>query len=276
MYWYITTAVAAIMLASLAGTVVTWKIFGTFVMPRLRYLVALAAGVFTVNIYGLLDEVLHEGLTTDSMIAFFVGALLLELMTHLLPHGTHHHHGPHPEHTHRPIDARRMMLGDAVHNIHDGLALVPAFIVSPVVGFGTAAGIFLHEVVQEVSEFFVLKEAGYSDRKALLWNFTVSSTILIGVFLAAWAVSLEEFEHALIAFSAGGFTYVLFRDLLPSIVHHARTERAVRSYILMFLGGVAIMGAVTILVPHHHPEEELPLPEGFELASATSGIVAHG
>jgi zinc and cadmium transporter len=265
MYWYLFISVFSIMLASLAGKLFTWKALGVYILPRIRYLIALAAGVFVVIIYGLVEETLHEGLSTEIVLAFVVGAILLETITRLLPKETHHHHGPHPEHTHSTIDARRMLIGDAVHNIHDGIALVPAFLVSPVVGIGTALGVLLHELVQEVSEFFVLKEAGYSDRKALAWNFAVSSTIVIGVVLASLLASVEAFAHPLVAFSAGGFTYVLFRDLLPSIISHARVEKCPGKYVLMFLVGLGIMLTVSLTVPHEH-EEELPLPEGFGLA----------
>jgi zinc and cadmium transporter len=265
MYWYIGISVLAIMLTSLTGKLFTWQALGSFVMPRLRYLVALAAGVFVVIIYGLVEESLHNGFTTTILIAFVVGAVLLETVTHFLPKDTHHHHGPHPEHSHHQIDARRMMLGDAIHNIHDGLTLVPAFLVSPVVGFGTAAGILLHELVQEVSEFFVLKEAGYSDRKALAWNFIISSTILIGVMLASLLASVEGFAHPLVAFAAGGFTYVLLRDLFPSVISHARSERAVGKYLFMFIIGLVLMGVVTTIIPHEI-EDPLPLPEGFGIA----------
>ena len=160
-----------------------------------------------------------------------------------------------------------MLMGDAVHNIHDGLALVPAFLVSPVVGLGTAAGILLHEIVQEIAEFFVLREAGYSVRKALTWNFIVSGTILIGVGLAVVLVSVEELVHPLVAFSAGSFTYVIGRDLLPSIIRHARLENHYRHYITAFLIGLLLMIGITILVPHDaHEDEEFLVPEGFGIA----------
>jgi len=159
------------------------------------------------------------------------------------------------------------MLVDAVHNVHDGLTLVPAFLVSPVVGFGTAAGILLHEIVQEISEFFILKEAGYTARKALLYNFAVSSTILIGIILATTLVATERFSGPLIAFSAGGFLYVLFRDLAPSIISHARAEKKYLQYGISFCIGFVLMLSVSLFVPHElDHEEEYPLPEGFELA----------
>ena len=67
-------------------------------------------------------------------------------------------------------------MGDAIHNVHDGIILVPAFLVSPVVGFGTALAILFHETVQEIAEFFILLGAGYSIKKALLLNLIVSTT----------------------------------------------------------------------------------------------------
>lgn len=265
--WYIGLSALLIMLASLFGAIFTWKVLNEWLTARLHHLVAVAAGVFSVIIYGLGSEALHEGINSEVVSAFFVGAFLLGAITFLLPKGTHHHHSPHPEHHHTPIDARRMMIGDAIHNIHDGLTLVPAFIVSPVVGFGTAAGVLLHELVQEVSEFFILREAGWSTKRALFWNFVVSSTILVGIVLALILVETEGIGHLLVAFSAGGFTYVLLRDLIPSVISHARSEKRVLSYTLAFLFGLGIMLAVSLAAPHEHHEEEesFPLPEGFWL-----------
>ncbi len=266
MYWYIGISALTIMLASLAGAFFTWRVLGEWLAPRLRYMVAMAAGVFTIIIFGLGEEALHAGLNYEVAGAFMVGALLLEVLTRLIPKGTHHHHGPHPEHHHTPIDARRVMLGDAIHNVHDGLTLVPAFLVSPVVGFGTAAGILLHEVVQEISEFFILREAGWSAKKALIWNFVVSATILVGIGLSLALVEVEEIGHLLVPFAAGGFTYILLRDLLPSIISHAKHERRIFSYALAFMVGLAVMLTVTVVAPHEHEDEDpYPLPEGFGL-----------
>jgi len=268
-YVHISIAALIIMAASLAGKLFTWGLLARFAATRMRLLVATAAGVFTIAIYNLAHEALHEsGLSYSVAGAFVVGMVLLEGMTRLLPKNTHHHHGPHPEHHHSGIDARRMLLGDAVHNVHDGLTLVPAFLLSLPIGYGTALGILLHELVQEVSEFFVLREAGYSVRKALTWNFIVSTTILIGVGIAGALATTDGMERLLIAFSAGAFTYILFRDLAPSIVAHARQERRPLTYLLAFCVGGAAMFGVTTLVPHEHHEEDYPLPSDMGLATA--------
>lgn len=256
-----------IMLASLVGVLFMWKTLGEWLTPRLRYLIALAGGVFTVIIYGLIKEALHEGLSLVVIGSFIFGILLLEIATHLLPKDSHHHHGPCAEHAHGVIDARKMLIMDAVHNIHDGLTLVPAFLVSPVLGFGVAVGIFLHELVQEISIFFILKEAGYSTKKALLWSFIVSTTLLIGVILSATLASYENFALPLVAFSAGGFAYILLRDLLPSIYAHACSENKYKQYAFSFLLGFLLMLSVTVLLPEEHGHlEDFFLPDGFGLA----------
>jgi len=275
MYILLGISVAVIMLASLSGKLFTWHFLERWAAPRLHYLVAFAAGVFIVVITHLLEEVLHEGFTVWSVIAFLLGGVLLEGMTWLLPKGTHHHHGL-QTHGHAVLDARRMLLGDSVHNIHDGLTLVPAFLISPIVGLTTAAGILVHEMVQEVSEFFVLRQAGYSVRKALILNFATSATILIGVVISSILANVETIALLLVPFAAGGFLYVVVRDLVPSIVRHARSEKKVVQYVTAFLIGLCIMSAVSLVAAHgHEEEEEYLVPEGFGIAMHQTEVIGY-
>ena len=218
--------------------------------------------------YGLMTEVIHEGLTSGAIAMFLLGGVLLEIATALLPKNSHHHHHGSCNNNATTIDARRVLIGDAIHNVHDGLILVPAFLVSPVVGIATASGIFLHEIVQEIAEFFILREAGYSTKKALVWNFIVSTTILIGVGFALWFMTALPVVGLLIALSAGGFTYIIIRDIGPSVYQSAKKTKKYTAHSMAILIGALIMFSVTMLLPHgHHHEHEdaYPLPEGFEL-----------
>ena len=273
MHLFIILSALAIMVASLAGAVFTFRVLGDWIAPRMRFLIAFASGVFLVIIYHLLEEALHDGFSYALALSFLLGCLLLVGVKRLLPNETHHHHGIHDDHDHSPLDARRMLVGDAVHNVHDGLILVPAFLVSPVVGFGTALGIFLHELVQEISEFFVLREAGYSVKKALVWNFIVSATILIGVGIALLLTEVGEVAHLLVSFSAGAFFYVVFFDLIPSVWRSAKKESRYTPYgLALFLGALAMFGAL-LFIPHEHGHghnDEYPLPDGFGLALKTT------
>ena len=95
MYTLVGASVLAIMIASLAGAVFTWKFLGGWIEPRLRYLVALAAGVFVVIIVTLMEEALHDGMSLEIFGAFLLGGVILEIITRLMPKEAHHHHGIH-------------------------------------------------------------------------------------------------------------------------------------------------------------------------------------
>jgi zinc and cadmium transporter len=257
-------AAFSVMLVSLAGVVFTNRTLGRWMRKRLTYLATFSAGVLAVLAYHLIEEALHEAeslaLVAGSVI---VGAIVLEIIHHALPSGTHHHYEVPEDHAHTAVDGRRILISDAVHNTTDGFIIVPAFLLDWSVGIAATAGVLLHELVQEISEFFVLKEAGYSTKRALTLNFAVSGTILVGAALALVLASFEGVLAVLAGLAAGGFLSVVLRDLLPhafaSIKAHGRGVVHAVAAVL----GVAVMFGVIGLVPHaeaegdHGNEEEL-------------------
>lgn len=246
-----------IMLASLAGVFFVNRKFGEWMKEHLAYLVTFAAGVFIITSYNLVEEAVElSGATSVKLFAgVLLGMVVLEVGSRMFPEMHHHHEADHP-HEHTSIDARRVLFSDAIHNIGDGILLVPSFIVDIRVGLAAAAAIFLHELVQEISEFFVLKSAGYSTMEALLRNFAVSSTIFIGIGLSVVLTSAQHFVGPLIAFAAGGFIYIVFRDLLPSTFESIRQEDNIKKHLLALFLGIAVMFAVNVAIPHAHGPEE--------------------
>ncbi|MDP2650400.1 MAG: ZIP family metal transporter, partial [bacterium] len=232
---------------------------------NLRYLITFAAGVFIIVSYNLFSESFEFGGSTLVLLfAAAAGGVVLEMLTRLVP-DTHHHHGPGHEHAHTKTDARRLLMSDAIHNLVDGILLVPAFLIDVRLGFATLAAIFLHEVVQEISEFFVLKDAGYSTTYALTLNFTVSATILPGVIVGIFFLSVETLIAPLIAFAAGAFLYVVFRDLLPSTVRSIMRYGNPGMHLAAALTGIVVMFAVNAVMPHDpegeaHAEPALQIP----------------
>lgn len=244
----------AVMCTSLIGVVFVWNRFGRWLESNLRYLISFAAGVFVIVSYGLFVEA-HE-LSTDLtllVLGAIAGPALLELITRMIP-ATHHHHGTENEHDHSPTDARRVLIGDAVHNIADGIVLVPAFLIDARLGLATALAVLLHEAVQEISEFFILRQAGYSNYRALVWNFIVSSTIFIGVFIGIAISNTTVLVPALMSFAAGAFLYVVFRDLLPSTVRAIVRNHNAGKHLLAVALGILVMFGVNIITPHSHGE----------------------
>ena len=106
------------------------------------------------------------------------------------------------------------------------------------------------------ADFFILKQGGYSTKKALLINFSVSSTIFVGIFLGYFALASNDLEVWLLALSAGFFLHVVIHDLLPT---PGKTDEG-KSFLLhlaFVVVGAVIMGLVATALgdSHAHGEE---------------------
>ncbi|MEX2515229.1 MAG: ZIP family metal transporter [Candidatus Paceibacterota bacterium] len=248
----------AIMLASLSGVLFVWKGVGKAIARNLHYLVSFSAGVFLIVSYQLGREVLH--LSADTFVGagwILLGAAGFWLIFALLPDFHHHHDDEREEHTHSPLDARRIMTGDAIHNVGDGVLIATAFVVNPGLGIITTISVFVHELVQEISEFFVLKQAGYSTKKALLINFLISSTILIGAVGSTLLLGVfSSLQLPLMGIAAGAFLVVVFQDLIPHSVREAKAEASHLKHVSWFAIGVILMFGVNAIAAHGHGDDE--------------------
>ena len=63
-----------------------------------------------------------------------------------------------------------MILGDSIHNFCDGIIIAAAFLADTRLGAVTALAIIAHEIPQEVGDYIVLLNAGFSRGRALLFN----------------------------------------------------------------------------------------------------------
>jgi len=238
-----------IALASLTGILASQVFLKGFFIKYSRYLVSFATGIFAVLVYSLITELFHDGITTAILITLAAGFLFFEGLTTFLKEA-HHHHGQTQEHSHSKIDARKMLLGDSLHNIGDGLLLVPLFMTNAFVGGAAIIGILIHEIVQELAEFFILKEAGYSTKKALLLNLVTALTIFIGIAIGLFVSNIEGVAVLLLAFTAGGFIHIILRDFIPSIVRSVRHECHPAPHFIFLIAGLLLMLLVSMLHGH--------------------------
>jgi zinc and cadmium transporter len=72
------------------------------------------------------------------------------------------------------------LVGDTIHNFIDGLILAASYVTSVELGFTTTIAIEAHEIPQEIGDFGVLVYGGFEKKKALVLNFIVALTIVIG------------------------------------------------------------------------------------------------
>jgi zinc transporter ZupT len=256
-----------VMLVSLTGVLFTHKVAARFLEEKLSYLVSFSAGVFLVTAGALALEVFELADTAlMAVLLIAVGYVLAWGLEYLMPE-THQHHDPECDHDHEHASkqsARKLIVGDAVHNVADGIMIVPAFLVSPALGIAVTASILIHEALQEISEFFVLRRAGYSTKRALTVNFLVSSTIFIGIGLSYIAVVSHDLEVMLLAISAGFFLHVVLHDLIPKPHHHADSAGFVKHLVVLVVG-LALMSLVAFVIKgehvhgdgEHHDHEEV-------------------
>jgi zinc and cadmium transporter len=141
-----------------------------------------------------------------------------------------------------------ILIGDALHNIIDGVVIAAAFLASIPIGISTAIAVILHETFQEVGDLAILVASGYSRRKAILFNVFTGLTAVLAAVIAYFA--LDRISGALpyvLALSSAGFLYIALADLVPLQHRHAGLRSALFQ-ILLQLAGVGTVLAFEMLL----------------------------
>ncbi len=253
MIFQVLLASFAVMFTSLVGVLFLQKTAYHFLESKLSFLVSFSAGVFLVTAGAIGLEVFEQVSSVWIGVGLIMIGYLLASTLHAILPETHHHHDAECTHSHGA--ARKLIIGDAIHNMADGIVIVAAFAASSALGLAATLSIVVHEALQEVSEFFVLRKAGYSVGKALIINFAVSSTILIGVMLGYFALVSHELEVLLLAVSSGFFIHVVMHDLLPKRSEYKGTNIFLKHLLLVILG-VVLMGLIASTIQDVHAAEE--------------------
>ena len=185
-----------ILIATLVGGVVSVLLAAALTAPMLavlvRHLVSLSTGVLLgTALLHVLPEAFESHASPHALFLTLLGGLLFFFLlekAELYRHGHHHEHDDH--HHHHGFDKEQagrggwsVLVGDSIHNFCDGVLIAAAFLVDPDVGLFTALAIILHEIPQEVGDYIVLINAGFSKRKALFYNaLSGMAAVLGGVF----------------------------------------------------------------------------------------------
>jgi zinc and cadmium transporter len=105
-----------------------------------------------------------------------------------------------------------------VHNFCDGVIIAVAFIADPALGVVTALAILAHEIPQEAGDYIVLLNAGFSRRKALLFNALSGLAAVAGGVLGYFLVGTwDEVLPYMLVVASSSFIYVAVADLLPQL-----------------------------------------------------------
>jgi zinc and cadmium transporter len=93
------------------------------------YLISFSAGIFLLTSVHMIIES-YELITNYyfTFILFLLGYFLPIFLSKIIPNFHHHHDDSCHKHS---ASGKKVLIGDSIHNITDGLILVPAFLISP-------------------------------------------------------------------------------------------------------------------------------------------------
>ncbi|MFB2350944.1 ZIP family metal transporter, partial [Priestia megaterium] len=121
---------------------------------------------------------------------------------------------------------RLILIGDGLHNFVDGVVIAAAFLSSIPLGVAVGLAVIAHEAPQEVGDFAILLDSGFSQRKAFALNTLSAMATLPGALLGYfWLPELVEAIPFVMAVSAASFIYIATADLIP-MLHKGVSPRA--------------------------------------------------
>jgi zinc and cadmium transporter len=250
-----------IILATLAGGVFSALLAGAIslnALPKIiKAMVSLAAGaLLATTLLHLLPEAFESDKGSHTLFAVLLGGFIfffllekVELYRH-----SHHHEGDDHQH-HDGFDEQQagrgglsILIGDGLHNFADGVLIAAAFLTDVRLGILTALTVVTHEVPQEVGDYVVLVNAGFSKRKALIYNVIAGCGAVLGGVVGYFV--LEQAKNMLpylLVFSSASFLYVAVADLIPQMQRRMPARELASQLFFITLGIAIIYGMTTLL-----------------------------
>lgn len=251
--------VLATFLGGLLSVIVAASLTVTVLTRVVRDLVSLSAGVLLgTALLNVLPEAFESQASPHSLFATLLGGLMFFFLlekAELYRH-QHHHEGDEHEHHHGYDRAQAgrggwtVLMGDSIHNFCDGIIIAAAFLTDVRLGVVTSLAIIAHEIPQEVGDYIVLLNAGFSRRKALLYNAASGLAAVAGGVLGYFIVGPWRGMFAyLLVIAASSFIYVAVADLIPQLQHRLSWRDTAAQ--LAWLGGGLLIVVLATNSLHH-------------------------
>ena len=192
-----------------------------------------------------------------TLLAGLLGFFLLEKMA-ILRH-SHHYEGDGHGHAHGH-DAHEagkagwmILVGDGLHNFTDGILIAAAFLADPKLGLVTGLAIIAHEIPQEIGDFIVLLNAGFSRTRAYVYNLLCSLMAIVGGLVGYFTLEsgMEAIPYVLV-FASSGFIYIAVSDLMPQMQRRATVRETIPQVLLITLGVGLVLFLTSQTQMHGH------------------------
>jgi zinc and cadmium transporter len=258
----INSTLSSILLATTIAGVVSISAAAAFSFAFLSRvvdrMVSLSVGILlSTSLLHALPEAFESKADTHALFATLLGGLLgfflLEKFA-ILRHSHHHEGDGHGhEHGHDKHEAGRagwmILVGDGLHNFTDGILIAAAFLADPNLGIITALAIVAHEIPQEIGDFIVLLNAGFSRARAYVYNLICSLMAIVGGLLGyAMLDRASGWIPYVLVFASSGFIYIAVSDLMPQMQRRATVRETIPQVLLVAVG----VGVVLFLTGRIH------------------------
>ena len=274
-----------IMAATLIGGLVSVLLAAALSAPLLglivRHLVSLSTGVLLgTALLHVLPEAFESNVSPQSLFLTLLGGLMFFFLlekAELYRHGHHHEHDDH--HHHHGFDAEQagrggwsVLVGDSIHNFCDGVLIAAAFLADTHVGMVTALAVIAHEIPQEVGDYIVLINAGFSRARALFYNLLSGLAAVVGGVLGYFLI--EPWQHMLpylMVVAASSFVYVAVADLIPQLQKRLNVRETLLQIVWLAVG----LGLIALITQGLHGEHSGHAGHGHGAAAGQADHADH-
>lgn len=207
-------------------------------------MLSLSVGVMlATSLLHALPEAVQDTRHPHKLFATLLAGLLTFFLLEkgaILHGGTGHDHGH--DHVHGGArDGWMLLAGDALHNFTDGIMIAAAFLADPGLGILTGLAIVAHEIPQEVGDFVVLLNAGFSRARAYVFNLLCSALALAGGVLGYLTLGQAgALVPYVVTFASAGFLYVAISHLMPRLQRKATLRDTIPQLGLIAAGIVVV------------------------------------
>jgi zinc and cadmium transporter len=228
----------------------------SFLSKVVERMVSLSVGILlSTSLLHALPEAFESGADARVLFGTLLGGLLAFFLLEkfaILRH-SHHHEGDghHHEHGHDKHEAGKagwmILVGDGLHNFTDGILIAAAFLANPDLGIITGLAIIAHEIPQEIGDFIVLLNAGFSRTRAYVYNLICSLMAVVGGLLGYFTLARASgWIPYVLVLASSGFIYIAVSDLMPQMQRRSTLRETIPQILL-----VAIGVSVVLYLTHH-------------------------
>ena len=116
-----------------------------------------------------------------------------------------------------------------------------AFMTDIDLGIVTSLAVAAHEIPQEVGDFAILLQGGFSRSRALFFNVLSSVSTLVGGVAAYFLLApVTHITPYILALAAASFIYIAVADLIPGLHKKVDIASTIQQIVLILAGVLVI------------------------------------